>query len=160
MSNNNGSISTPYTPNPGHGIQVTFTATQTQAPIYTHKHTQTHKHTNTNTHTHTNTHMIPSVIVAGDVLRYFNFSLAASVNMFRYSRALATSLHDAVMVVFSQYCSMYILQCSTTPSCSMLILSNTCTGTSRYAPSICQSVTSLSSFINTATVSSGVSTHA
>ena len=103
--------------------------------------TNTH---NTHTHTHTHTHT-PSGIVAGDVLRYFNFSTAASFNWLICSGALATSFHVVVMVVSSQYCNMYILQCSTTPSCSMLILSNACTGTFKYAPSIRQSVTSWSS---------------
>ena len=132
------------TPNLAHCISIYY---------YYYIYFETHTYTCTHTHTHT-----PS---GGgiDVFRYFNFSLAASISILICSRALTTSLHDAVMVVSSQYCSMYILQCSTTPSCSMLILSNACTGTFKYAPRIHQSVISLSSSNSTATVSSGVSTH-
>ena len=62
-----------------------------------------------------------------DVHKYFAFSLAANVNMFSCSRALAISFQEAVMVVFIQYCNTSSLHLST-PSCG-LIFFNSCTGT-------------------------------
>ena len=90
------------------------TSTAANRKMFTHAHTLTH----TRTHTHTPI----------DVHRYCDFSLAANVNMFSCSRALAISFQEAVIVVFSQYCNNSSLHLST-PSCFFSIFFNSCIGT-------------------------------